>query len=51
MLQRDAKLKGLLFDLGHVVGRARESLKAYGVDDRCSVIEGNFFESVPGGDR
>jgi hypothetical protein len=23
-------------------------LKAYGVDDRCSVIEGNFFKSVPG---
>jgi hypothetical protein len=49
VLQRYPKLKGLLFDLGHVVGRARESLKAYGVDDRYSVIEGNFFESVPGG--
>jgi hypothetical protein len=24
-------------------------LKAYGVDDRCSVVEGNFFKSVPGG--
>jgi hypothetical protein len=24
-------------------------LKAYGVDDSCSVIEGNFFESVPSG--
>jgi O-methyltransferase domain len=40
---------GLLFELGHVAGRARESLRAYGVDGRCSVIEGNFFESVPGG--
>ena len=49
VLQRYPKLKGLLFDLGHVVGRARESLKAYGVDDRCSVIEGNFFKSVPSG--
>ncbi len=49
VLQRYPKLKGLLFELGHVVGRARESLKAYGVDDRCSVIEGNFFESLPSG--
>ncbi len=49
VLQRYVKLKGLLFDLGHVVGRTRESLKAYGVYDRCSVIEGNFFESVPSG--
>jgi len=42
-------LKGLLFDLSHVVVRARESLKAYGVDDRCSVVEGDFLKSVPGG--
>src|SRR5262249_32637253 len=49
VLQRYPKLKGLLFDLSHVVGRARESLKTYGVAERCSVIEGNFFESVPGG--
>ena len=31
------------------VRRTRESLKAYGVDDRCSVVEGNFFKSAPGG--
>jgi hypothetical protein len=49
VLQRYPKLKGLLFELGYVVKRTRESLKAYGVDDRCSVIEGNFFESVPSG--
>lgn len=49
VLKRYPKLKGILFDLGHVVGRARQSLKAYGIDDRCSVIEGSFFEFVPSG--
>lgn len=49
VLQRYPKLRGLLFELGHVAGRARESLKAYGVEGRCSVIEGSFFESVPSG--
>jgi O-methyltransferase domain len=49
VLQRYPKVKALLFDLGHVVGRTRESFKAYGVDDRWSVIEGNFFEFVPSG--
>jgi hypothetical protein len=49
VLQHYPKLKGILFELGHVVGRAGNNLKAYGVDDRCSVIEGNFFESVPSG--
>jgi hypothetical protein len=49
VLQRYPKLKGLLFELGHVVKRTRERLKAHCVDDRCSVIEGDFFESVPSG--
>jgi len=49
VLQRYPNLKGVLFDLGHVTGRARESLQGYGVGDRCSVIEGSFFESVPSG--
>jgi hypothetical protein len=48
-LQRYPKLKGLLFELDHVIRRTRESLKAYGVEDRCSLIEGNFFESLPSG--
>jgi hypothetical protein len=43
------KLKGILFELEHVIGRTRESLKAYGLEDRCSLIEGNFFESLPSG--
>jgi hypothetical protein len=49
VLQRYPKLRGFLFELGHVAGRARQRLKAYGVEGRCSVIEGNFFESVPSG--
>ena len=49
VLQRYPDLKGILFDLGHVVGRARENLQAYDVADRVQVIEGNFFESVPEG--
>ncbi len=49
VLQGCPQMKGILFDLGHVVGRARQNLQAYGVPDRCSVIEGSFFESIPGG--
>jgi hypothetical protein len=49
ILQRYPKLKGLLLDLGHVVTRTRLSLKRCGVDGRCTVIEGNFFEFVPSG--
>jgi len=47
VLNRYPNMKGILFDLGHVIGRARQNLEAYG--NRCSVIEGNFFDSIPAG--
>ncbi len=49
VLGRYPQLQGILFDLGHVVDRARSGMLTLGLDQRCSVIEGNFFESVPSG--
>jgi len=49
VLARYPKMKGLLFDLGHVAGRAKDNLKAAGLADRCTVIEGSFFETIPSG--
>jgi SAM-dependent methyltransferase len=49
VLRRHPQLRGILFDLGHVVGRASSGMQASGLAERCSVIEGNFFESVPAG--
>ncbi len=49
VLARYPNMKGILFDLGHVVGRANENLKAADLAGRCSVIEGSFFEEIPAG--
>jgi hypothetical protein len=49
VLQRYPKMQGILFDLGHVVVRAKESLKKCGVADKCQVIEGSFFKTIPAG--
>ena len=49
VLHRYAGMRGMLFDLGHVIGRTRANLQAAGVSDRCSVVEGSFFESIPAG--
>jgi hypothetical protein len=49
ILTRHTHMKGILFDLGHVVGRAKGNLKAAGLSERCTLIEGNFFQSVPAG--
>jgi hypothetical protein len=50
VLARYPNMQGILFDLDHVAGRAKENLEAAGLAGRCSVIEGSFFESVPAGD-
>ncbi len=49
ILQQHPTMKGVLFDLPHVVERAQEQIEAAGVSDRCQLIGGNFFESVPQG--
>jgi ubiquinone/menaquinone biosynthesis C-methylase UbiE len=49
VLLRYPHLTGILFDLGHVAARARVSMQTLGLQERCSVVEGNFFESIPAG--
>jgi hypothetical protein len=49
VLRRYRHMHGILFDLGHVVGRARSKLQELGLEQRSAVIEGNFFESIPPG--
>src|SRR6266545_1031554 len=51
ILQARPGMRGVLFDAPHVVGGAQPLLEAAGVADRCTVVGGDFFESVPrGGD-
>lgn len=42
-------LEGVLFDQPHVVAAAPALLERASVADRCRVVAGNFFESVPNG--
>ncbi len=49
ILAAHPQLKGVLFDLGHVVENARRRVDAQGLTDRCDLVAGDFFESVPAG--
>lgn len=49
VLRRYPKIEGILFVLGHVVARTHEHVRAEGLADRCSMVEGSFLESVPRG--
>jgi O-methyltransferase domain/Dimerisation domain len=49
ILQKYPEMTGILFDSPHVAERAREALASAGLDQRCRVVGGDFFKSVPAG--
>lgn len=51
ILRQNLHLKGILYDLPQGVTRASSYLEEQEVSDRCRIVEGSFFESIPmGGD-
>jgi SAM-dependent methyltransferase len=49
ILKANPKLKGILFDLPHVVSGAAPLLRQHGVDSRVRVQGGSFLETAPEG--
>ena len=42
-------MTGILFDLPHVIDRARARIESAGLANRCQLVAGSFFDSVPAG--
>ncbi len=49
ILQSYPNMQGILFDLPHVVERTRPNIEAAGLSNRCQLVDGDFFQSVPAG--
>ena len=49
LLAAHPRLRGVVFDQEHVVSGAEEVLRSAGVLDRCEIVSGSFFSSVPSG--
>ncbi|HEX2914360.1 MAG TPA: methyltransferase [Chloroflexia bacterium] len=49
ILKAFPSLNGVLFDIPAVIEGAKEPLQAQGVLERCRLVAGDFFESVPAG--
>jgi O-methyltransferase domain/Dimerisation domain len=49
ILRQYPAARGILFDRPHVVRTAKDCLAKAGVDDRCTIVGGDFFASVPSG--
>jgi hypothetical protein len=50
ILQKYPQMKGILFDLEHVVSGAKERIEKLGLSNRINIVSGDFFESVPKAD-
>ena len=50
ILRRHRHLSGVLFEIPTVAARATAVFDATDLGDRCQVLEGDFFSSLPGGD-
>lgn len=49
ILQAESRVRGVLVELPHVLGRARAHLRACGCLDRCDLVAGDLTERVPDG--
>jgi hypothetical protein len=49
ILQKNPEMTGILFDSPQVIDGARENIAASDIADRCELVGGDFFQSVPTG--
>jgi hypothetical protein len=49
ILKSNKDVKGILFDLPEVIERARQNITSTGLNGRCQLDTGNFFQSVSAG--
>ncbi len=51
ILQKHPGLRGIVFDLPHVVEGAKSTIAQAGLESRCEIAGGDFFEHVPPADN
>ena len=49
ILKENLEMQGILYDLPQVVEEARVAIENEGVSNRCELVPGDFFESIPSG--
>jgi hypothetical protein len=49
ILKRHPKMRGVLFDMPHAFEGGKQTIAQAGLSERCEVVTGDFFKSVPSG--
>ncbi|MGD9630408.1 MAG: methyltransferase [Pyrinomonadaceae bacterium] len=47
VLKANPHMRGILFDMEHVIQGADDMLRTHGIEDRVEKVSGDFFEEVP----
>jgi SAM-dependent methyltransferase len=50
ILKKHPDVRGILFDVEHVIAGAKARIESEGLANRCAVAHGDFFKAVPEGD-
>lgn len=50
ILRAHTRVTGILYDLPHVTEVAKTRIRELGLENRCHVVSGSFFDEVPEGD-
>lgn len=51
ILRKHTGLRGIVFDVSHVVAGAKARIASEGLESRCEIAGGDFFQSVPPADN
>ena len=49
ILKRHPRMRGVLFDMPHAFEGGKKTIQQAGLTERCQVLSGDFFQSVPSG--
>ena len=49
ILLEHPSMRGILFDLAHATAAAGSRLAAAGIENRCTLVTGSFFDAIPDG--
>jgi SAM-dependent methyltransferase len=49
ILRAHPAIRGSIFEMPHVAAEARERVASLGLKERCDIVDGDFFASIPAG--
>jgi hypothetical protein len=49
ILIANSSMNGIVADIPSIIYKAKEIIKSRGIEDRCKIVECDFFKNIPSG--